>query len=189
MIRINLLPIRQIKKKQRLQQEVAGFGILVSVLAIFLIFFSMSLTRKVDALQQDIKVLDGTKKKYNQIIAEIKQLEKAQDLLEKKITIIRELKRNTQINVRVLDELASVTPSERLWLNSLQHSGARLVLSGVALDNSTIAQFMERLTRSAYFTDADLASSTSTVIGGNKLQSFSLTIKVVNPAPADQPAG
>jgi type IV pilus assembly protein PilN len=189
MIRINLLPIRQIKKKKKLQKEVAGFGIIVAVLVIALVFFSMGLTMKVEALQQKIKDLNSTKKEYNQIIAEIKQLEKTQELLEKKISVIRDLKRNTQINVRVLDELASVTPSERLWLNSLQHSGGRLVISGVALDNSTIAQFMERLTRSAYFADADLASSTATVIGGNKLQSFSLTIKVVNPAPADQPAG
>jgi type IV pilus assembly protein PilN len=189
MIRINLLPIRQIKRKKRLQKEIAGFGILVAVLAIGLLVFSMGLTRKVDALQQEIKTLDDTKKKYNQVLTEIKQLEKAKELLEKKITIIKDLKRNTQISVRVLDELASATPSERLWLNTLQHSGPRLVISGVALDNSTIAYFMERLIASAYFEDADLASSTSTVISGNKLQSFSLTIKVVNPAPAGQPPG
>jgi type IV pilus assembly protein PilN len=189
MIRINLLPIRQLKRKKRLQQEVAFFAILVAVLLIGLLFVGMGLTRRVSTLQKEISALETEKVKYNQIIAEIKQLEAAQALLEKKIAVIRDLKKNSQINVRVLDELARATQSQRLWLNSLQYSGNRLVISGVALDNATIAQLMERLIASDYFTEADLASSTSTVIGGNKLQSFSLTITVITPAPAEQPAG
>jgi type IV pilus assembly protein PilN len=185
MIRINLLPIRQIKRKKRLLQEVLLFSLLVLMLVIGITLFNFSLGRSVNILQQDISRLNQEKISYNKIIAEIRKHDSDRELLEKKISTIRELRMNSQISVRVFDELAAITPTERLWLNSLQHSAGRLVINGVALDNATIAQYMTHLTRSPYFSDADLANSSSTVVAGNRLQSFSLTIRIVNPDPVD----
>jgi type IV pilus assembly protein PilN len=76
-----------------------------------------------------------------------------------------------------------------MWLNSLKYSSGTLVISGVALDNATIAQYMTDLTSSPYFADADLANSSQKVIAGNNLKSFSLAIKVTQPAAPKHPAG
>jgi type IV pilus assembly protein PilN len=189
MIRINLLPVRQLRKKKRLQLEVFGFCLLLALLGVSLGAYGLQLGMMVEGLKQEISQLNQQKALYSKIIAEIKQLDSKKNMLEKKIDVIRELKLSSQVSVRVLDELAAVTPSERLWLNNLQHSAGRLVISGVALDNATIAQYMTKLTSSPYFADADLANSTSTVVAGNRLQSFSLTIQIVNPEPAEQPTG
>lgn len=182
MIRINLLPVRQIRKKQRLLKEMAIFGFLLLGLAAGLTLFGMSLGGQVGELHQHISELNAKKASFNKLLAEIRKMEKEKGLLEKKIATIRKLKKNSQLGVRVLDELASRTPTERVWLNSLKYSSGRLVISGVALDNATIAQYMKQLTASPYFADADLANSSLKVIAGNNLKSFSLAIKIIQPA-------
>jgi type IV pilus assembly protein PilN len=189
MIRINLLPVRHIRKKQRLLKEVAGFGLVLIVLAITLTLFGMSLARQVETLQQQISALNVRKASFNKMLAEIKQMEKDKDLLEKKVAAIRQLKKSSQISVRVLDELASRTPTQRLWLESLNHSPGKLVIKGVALDNATIAQYMDQLAASPYFADPDLAGTSLKEIAGNQLKSFSLTVVIVQPEPPAPPAG
>lgn len=185
MIRINLLPVRHIRKKQRLLKEVVLFGLVLIVLASGLTLFGMGMRWQVEKLHQQISVLNAKKATFNKLLAEIKSLEKKREVLEQKIAAIRELKSNSQLSVRILDDLASRTPSERVWLKSLQHSSGRLVISGVALDNATIAQYMNQLTASPYFADADLASSSLSVIAGNNLKSFSLTLRIIQPSASE----
>lgn len=189
MIRINLLPVRQIRKRQRLLKEVAGFGLLLIVLAAGLTLCGLSLGRQVKTLHQEISQLNDRKAEFKKIEAEINQLERDKELLEKKIAAIRDLRQNSQLSVRLLDELAAITPTERLWLESVNYSQGNLVIAGTALDNATIAQYMDRLTASPYFADADLAGASLKEVAGNQLKSFSLKIVVVHPDSSAQPAG
>ncbi|MDA8163768.1 MAG: PilN domain-containing protein [Desulfobacteraceae bacterium] len=189
MIRINLLPVRQIRKKQRLLQEVAGFGVLLIALAAGLTLFGLSLGHQIDALQQQIKTLNDKKASYAKIETEMRQLQKDRELIEKKIAAIRDLKKSGQIGVRVLDELANITPPGQLWLESLKDTPGMLSIQGVALDNATIAQFMDKLSASPFFGDAELAGTSLKEIAGNQLKAFSLDVKVVQPEEKAQPAG
>jgi type IV pilus assembly protein PilN len=77
-----------------------------------------------------------------------------------------------------LDVVADLTPANRMWLNALQQSGTTLKLTGVALDNATIAQYMIDLAKSAVFVSADLESSSQTEVAGMKLKAFTLNIGV-----------
>lgn len=188
MIRINLLPVRQIRKKQRLLKEVAVFGLVLVVLAASLTLFGMSLGRQVGELHQQIGRLNHKKATYNRLLAELRQMKKKKELIDKKIATIRKLKKDSQLGARVLDQLASRTPTERVWLTSLKYSPNRLVISGVALDNATIAQYMDQLTASPYFANVDLASSSLKVVAGNNLKSFSMAIRITQPTAPKQSA-
>jgi type IV pilus assembly protein PilN len=68
-----------------------------------------------------------------------------------------------------------------MWLSSLQQSSGLLQLQGTALDNETIAQYMQQLEASEYFEKTELTSSSQTDIAKQKLKSFSLTSTVVVP--------
>ncbi|KPK26060.1 MAG: hypothetical protein AMJ61_10060 [Desulfobacterales bacterium SG8_35_2] len=180
MIQINLLPVRQIKKKIQALQRVVGLGITLLVVLALLGVVAIALSFKVDTLQASIAALTKEKAKYQTTINQIEQLKKDQALLETKLNTISQLKKGSQLSVRVMDELAQLTPSSRLWLNSMSFNGTILRISGIALDNATIADYMETIVTSPYFATAELSGTSTTGIQGRLLKSFSLTINVIN---------
>lgn len=186
MIRINLLPIKQLKKRARLQREVVILA--ASFLAVLVVLgtISYAMSQKVSGLHNEIEALEKKKASYRPILNQIAKLQRDKKTLETKLKTIEQLKQGSQLTVRILDEVASRTPTSRLWLQSLKQSGAQLQLTGVALDNETIAQYMQQLNSSPFFNNIELANSSQTVIAGNKLKSFSLTFGVAPPSPEKQ---
>ena len=180
MIYINLLPVRQIKKRIKAAKQVFGMGAtLLGVLAILLLV-ALVLGFKVDELNASISELQKEKAKYQTTINQIEQLKGDQALLETKLNTISQLKKGSQLTVRVMDELAKLTPSSRLWINSMSFNSSILRISAIALDNATIADFMETIVTSPYFATAELSGTSATGVQGRRLRSFSLTIQVTN---------
>ncbi len=181
MIRINLLPVRQMKKRLRTRNEVISLVALLVVVVALLGVASFSLGNRVDSLKQDVTRLTAEKAKYNKIIKEMKQLEADKNKLIAKIDVIKELKSKSQVTVHLLDEIATATPPDSIWLLSLKHSKQSVSLSAVALDNTRIADYMDALTASPYFSGANLKQSSLTTVAGQKLKSFSLDLHVQIP--------
>ena len=59
-------------------------------------------------------------------------------------------------------------------------AGSTLKISGTALDNATIADYMETIVTSPYFGNAELSATSSKSVSGRVLKNFALTISVVN---------
>ncbi len=193
MIRINLLPVRQIKQRIRARQEImaliAAFFVLLGVMALV----GYRQTTKITELKTETARLTQEKQKYQTVIAEIEKLKKEQAVIETKLAVIKGLKGASQLPARVLDEMANLTAADRMWLTSLDYTGAAITLAGTALDNATIAEYMEKVGKSDLFTGAELKNSSLTMVGNQKLKSFSMTINVLSPvvqtpAPAATPA-
>ncbi|MDG4475356.1 PilN domain-containing protein [Thiovibrio frasassiensis] len=182
MIRINLLPIRQLKKRQRLKTELLGFCAALALVLFFLAGGWFALAGKINTLQDEIVTLEQKKQAFAPILKEIETLKKEKQLVEQKLDSIKTLQAGAKVTVRVLDEVASRTPTSRMWLSSLQQSTGRLQLQGIALDNETIAQYMQQLEASEYFEKTELTSSAQTDVAKQKLKSFSLTINVITPS-------
>ncbi len=188
MIRINLLPIKQIKKRLRLRQEAIGFVLSLLVVLAVLLAVALGLNGAINSLKAEIKGLEQKKNSYTAIIKQIEQIKKEREALEAKLKAIGQLQAGSQITVRVLDEVANLTPADRMWLTSMRVAGSRLQLAGVALDNATVAQYMRGLESSPFFGVADLANSSQTTAGGQKLTSFALSIAITPPAPPEAKA-
>lgn len=178
---INLLPVRQIRKRLQIRNEIAIY--LASIILLVVIIFVVGLSKLsiAEQLRSENKTLTEKKASYQPILNEIEKLKKDKAEQETKLDVIKKLKTNSQITVHVMDELANRTPANRVWLTSLRQAGMELNIAGIALDNATIAQFMESIADSDYFTSADLSSSSQTVIAGAKLKSFSLKIGLTTP--------
>ena len=146
----------------------------------------LNLSHKITTLKTQITALQQKKASYLPILNQIAKLKKDKATLEKKVDVIKKLKQGSQLTVRVLDEVANRTPTNRLWLKSLRESGGQLQLTGVALDNATIAQYMKQLSDSPYFMDADLSNSSQVDIAGRKLKSFSLKLQVTPPVQKNE---
>ncbi len=178
MVHINLLPVRQIKEKIKARKEIVAFimALLLLLAALATVFFSQASTTH--RLQADIARLKTDKLKYKKTLDLIKQLEKDKDTIETQISIIKQLKKTSSLTVHILDEVAKRTPSDRMWLTSLNQSGTNLSISGMALDNRTIAKFMEDLKASIYITNVNLANSSLEHYAGRNLKSFSLSCTI-----------
>jgi len=181
MIRINLLPIRQMKKRQRLKTELVGLVCALGAVLFFLGAGWLGLNFKIGSLKDTIAALESKKQSYQPILKEIEMLKKEKQVVEQKLDTINNLQAGSKVTVRVLDEVASRTPTNRMWLTSLQQTAGNLQLQGIALDNETIAQYMQQMEASEYFEKTELTSSAQTEVAKQKLKSFALTINVVAP--------
>ena len=177
------------KKRLRTRNEVVAFLASLVLLLALLVMASFSMSQKVSSLQANIKSLNAKKARYNVTLNEIKQLEKDRQKLTAKIDAIKQLKSTSQITVRLLDEIAKATPPDSIWLESLKQSGNTVALTGIALDNTRLADYMDRLTASLYFSSATLGKSSLKTIAGQDLKAFTLTLGVKNPESDKAEAG
>ena len=136
---------------------------------------------KATALQTETTRLNQEKRTYDKILTEIKKLEAEKKELENKIGIIKKLKKESSLTVHVLDEVSRKLDSTRMWLTALNQQGASLSLTGVALDNKTIAEFMNSLDASPYISDVNLSDSSLTKVAGQDLKAFSIQCIVESP--------
>ncbi|MCI5148720.1 MAG: pilus assembly protein PilN [Candidatus Electrothrix sp. MAN1_4] len=181
MIRINLLPVRQMKQKTQALRQLALSGVGIVATLLVLLLATGFLSTKVSGLEKNIKDLTARKKELQKTLDLINELEKKKKLVEQQIGVVNQLKKKSQLTVRTLDEVARLTPHERMWLRSLSQNTSRLKLSGMALDNRTIANYLEALKASSRFSNVTLGSSSLSKYGGRNLKKFSLTCSIVLP--------
>ena len=155
MIRINLLMARAVRRRVGLRREISIF-----VFVLVLVFLLIGLVQWVyvnqsRALQSQIS---DRKVKLEKLRAQKRQIEQHKvdmKVLEKKLAIITELKKNKARPVRILDELSTHMPN-KMCLRSLKKEGAKLEMGGWALDDEVIANFMTSLQHSRYFSGVEL---------------------------------
>jgi type IV pilus assembly protein PilN len=185
MVYINLLPIKKIKQHAKAVQQLTVFATcLLFVLAVLAVigFYQASTAA---SLEKEINALNAEKQRYEKILAQVKKLEQDKKTIESKIAVINRLKKTTSLTVHILDEIANLTPTKRLWLNSVNQSGMSLSITGMALDNQTIASYMEVLKTSPYISDVNLISSSLQGYAGRNLKSFNLSCAISVPAAAE----
>ncbi len=182
MLKINLLPIRQLQKHARARNEIVGFVAIFLFSLLILAGVAMLQSSKASAIQAEVTRLNQEKQTYDKILVEIKKLEADKKELEKKIGIINQLKKDSSLTVHVLDEVARRLDSTRMWLTSLDQQGNSLALTGIALDNKTIAAFMDNLDASPFISNVNLSDSSLRNVAGQDLKSFALQCTVGSPS-------
>jgi len=178
MIRINLFPFRAIAAKENIRRQVTIYVLSVIFLILLLGIFPYnpysywSLNKKVNSLRQEQatkrKELDSLKK----ITAKIKKLEKDIADVKIKLKTIKGLEKGKTGPVKLLDDIAMSVPKDRLWLTSLKESIGILVLNGTAMDNETVADFMNRLQSTESITSVELVRTQQ-----KKIKGFDLSLK------------
>ena len=174
MIKINLLPYREEKKKAGAKRQVliglVSSGVFLLLAASLHIYVVVSVAKLETGVQSARIQLDALTK----VTGNLEKFKADKELLEKKIGVIKDLEKNRAYPVHIMDELASRISPQREWLTSVAKKDDNLRVEGVAVNNPAIAQFMKRLESSPYIQTVDLISSKQTVISGVKLMGFVL---------------
>ena len=156
MIRINLLPFRATRKKENIRRQVSIFLLSLAFMLIILFYFNFSLSSKIGNLSTKIKDAQSALGKYDKINKEIAEIKKKLDNLKKKIAVMDSLEANRFAPIRLMDTMTQTIVTKRMWFTSLQSKDQLVNITGVALDNTTVADFMVRLENSGLFKEVDL---------------------------------
>lgn len=185
MIRINLLPVREERRKAELRQFALMLGAaLVGSIAIVTLFH-MKLASDVRAAKAAVA---ATQKQIDQFQPQLKQVEEYRQTkaeIEKKLDVIEKLDASRSGPVHVFDELATHAPP-RLWLTKMDARGGKITIEGMSLDNELVALFLTALNESPYFDEVELQETTAQELSGYKLNAFELSAKLVSPTVSDE---
>lgn len=187
MIRINLLPVKEITAEVGRRQEllIAALSLSLTVaLAVGLYLFQSyrlyALRTEADGLKKEIEAL-------NVQLKEVGDLQQKVKALEQKIKVIDDLTKKKVGPVKIMESLSLATPS-RLWLTDFRESGGNLTISGLAVDNQTVADFLKSLSTFVYFKNVDLVETTQLEQDGVPLKKFSIKSQLLYQAPPPPPA-
>ncbi|HBT96181.1 MAG TPA: pilus assembly protein PilN [Desulfobulbaceae bacterium] len=187
MLRINFLPVRQLKKREKAKKQLAAFFFLFVLAVVLCAFAWLMQSHNMDSARKENARLASKKRELQPILAAIDQLNKKREELERRTQVIEQLKNESSLTVRIMDEVASRVDNNRLGLDSMAQIGGNLELKGIALDNESIAQFMDSLKTSPFIRDVSLAESSQKILAGRDLKSFTISCKVVLPASENVP--
>ena len=186
MLKINLLPVRQLKKRVQARKQILLLCCGVALSLVLFLFIGMHQSNKIEDLNNSIARLEKAEKSYYPILKRIKDLKKTKIELERKTEVIKKLQKDSSLTVRVLDEVANAVGVEKIWLKSLNQKGGMLQLSGIALDNRTISDFMDVLKESPYVIQVNLTDTSLETVSGRNLKKFSLNCKVASPTKKEE---
>lgn len=174
MIRINLLPYREEKKKANVQRQIAVGAVSLGLFFLLLLFLHLHMRADAARLEVEVEAARARLDTLVKVAGGLQQVTADKETLKKKIEIIRDLERNRGDSVHIMDELASRISPQTEWLTGITKKGGRLRLEGVAVNNPAVAQFMRRLEASPYIGAVDLIASKQTTVAGVKLMGFVL---------------
>jgi type IV pilus assembly protein PilN len=185
MIKINLVPVKEKKKRKEL--------FIIFWIAVFLIVLAMGMTwiyiqRK--AVEKDlIAQIDAVKeeaKKYEEKIKEIKELEANEANLENYKKTVKSITETQRKVISVIDQLGLALP-DGIWLTRVNQGLAadsnKFIVSGYAFSPGNLKTFVTRLQRaSTYLKDVQLdIKSVSASVGSNRqIHMFEITAKAVD---------
>jgi type IV pilus assembly protein PilN len=187
MIRINLLPFRTDRKKENVRRQVSLFLLSLVLVLLVLFYYNFSLNSKIGKLNKRIQTTNNELTKYNDINKEIARIKKNLEVLRKKMAVITQLESDRYAPVILMDTMTQVLVSKRMWFTSLSVSDNTISISGIALDEKTVADFMVRLQNSGLFSNVMLKSVKREKVESSNLKSFKIVCTKVPPQQPKQP--
>lgn len=177
MIRINLLPVPKARKQERLIIELAVATVIIAVTLAVGYFVGDSKAAAIGRLRADNQALKEEINRYRARVGEVDKYKQKLQTLRDQLKVIESLQAGRSGPVKVLDELTEITP-RRLWITNLKESNQKLNLQGVGEDGPTIADFLENLKQSKYFSNVELQNLQLQEQNGVKLQKFTINLNV-----------
>jgi type IV pilus assembly protein PilN len=187
MIRINLLPFRTERKKENVRRQLSLFLVSLMVVLIVLVYYNFNLNAKIGRLNKKITTTKAELNRYEEINKEIARIKQTLENLKKKMAVIDQLESDRHAPVRLMDTMTQVLINNRMWLVSLDDQETAVTISGIALDNKTVADFMVGLQNSGLFNNVNLKSIKHQEVQKAKLKGFQIVCTKTAPQQPEPP--
>ncbi len=188
MIKINLLPHREEKRKQRKAAFVrllviSAFGGLAIVVAT-----GGLIAAKIAAQNERNAFIKAENAKLDAQIQEIRTLKQEIDSLKARQQAVEDLQSDRNQPVYLLDELVKQVP-EGIYLRSLKQDSQRVVISGYAQSNERVSELLRNMSNnSPWLERPDLIEIRATTLAQGKetKKIFDFTVNVGIKRPRDK---
>ena len=177
MARINLLPWREEKRKERQRQFMSSM-LLTAILGVVLVFFTgFVFDQKISnqqirnqLVQKEIKLLEVRIKK-------IEELERTRARLISRKQVIERLQASRSTTVELLDKLAKTIPVG-VTLTTVRQQGNDLVLVGSSQSNARVSAYLRELEANDLFLNPQLDYVRSASRPATPTEPYEFSIKV-----------
>ncbi|MCL2875114.1 MAG: PilN domain-containing protein [Betaproteobacteria bacterium] len=177
MIRINLLPHREEKRKEQRRQFYVTVGLMAALgAAIWLLvhMFNAGHLEKQNArnkyLQNEITTLDHE-------IEAIKDLRGQIDRLLARKQVIETLQSNRAETVILFNELAMRMPPG-VFLTRVSQSGNKVTLKGFAQSNARVSYMMSSLNESPFLGGSEVVKSVAELLSNRRVYGFEINVYI-----------
>jgi type IV pilus assembly protein PilN len=177
MIRINLLPHREEKRKARRQQFYALAGLLLALGGLLVFAVHSVIGGYIGRQDEKNGYLKAEIASLDKQIDEIKRLREQTDALLSRKQVIETLQSSRAETVHLFNELAFQTPSGT-YVRSLKQSGGKVMLAGYAQSNARVSTLMRNLDASAFLQQPELAEIKAATVANRRTSDFTLSIAI-----------
>lgn len=193
MIRINLLPHREERRKQRINAFIAMMGVTAVVGALIVLLVGVVIANKISAQTQRNEYIKTENKKLDEEIKEIATLKAEIESLKARQQAVEDLQGDRNQPVYLMDELVRQVP-EGVYLRAFKQEGQRVVMNGYAQSNERVSELLRNLSNnSPWLERPDLIEIKATNIGQGKdakrVFDFTVNVGIKRPRDKDQAVG
>jgi type IV pilus assembly protein PilN len=182
MIRINLLPVRQVKKVQAGQRQLLIFFLFIAAELVLMFFLyewksgeleerkraANNLQAEIETLKKQVGDFDQLKSQLDRLIAQRNIINSLQKARTGPVWVMRELSdiltpgKGPTVDQTAYEMLLRANPNaafnprwnpNRLWIEAFTEKGGGVMIKGKAKDYDDVAEFNKRLVLSKLFTD------------------------------------
>lgn len=181
MIRINLLPHRELKRKVRQQQIGISAGVVFAV-SLFIIWAGYDvIAGKIETQNGRNQFLNNQIAVLDRQIAEIKDIKnQTQELLSRK-DVVETLQGNRAEVVHLLDQLVRQLP-DGVYLKSIKQNGQNVNLNGYAQSNTWVSSLMKNLESSRWLETPVLIEIKAVNVNNIRQNEFNLNVRLKSSA-------
>lgn len=177
MIRINLLPWREARRKAHNLQFYILMGMVAGLAASIVLLVHGYYATRISTQTDRNKFLKDENAKLDKEIEEIKKLkEEIQALLSRK-QVIETLQADRAQTVYLLEQLVRQTP-DGVYLKSIKQTGAKVNLTGYAQSNARVSTLMRNLEASPYLQNPDLVEIRASNVNNKRLSEFNMNVSI-----------
>ncbi|PTQ83887.1 PilN domain-containing protein [Nitrosomonas ureae] len=177
MIRINLLPHRELKRKAR-QQQIAVLAGMAGFLGLLVVWgVHDMIAEKIEFQNSRNQYLNEQVAILDKEMAEIREIKnQTQELLTRK-QIVETLQNSRSEVVYLLDQLVRLLP-DGVYLQSIKQEGHNITLVGYAQSNAWVSTLMRNLESSPWLESPLLIEIKAMTINNMRQNEFNMKIKL-----------
>jgi type IV pilus assembly protein PilN len=189
MIKINLLPHREARRKQKKAAFIALMTLSGIIGVIIVMMVGGYNARQISIQEQRNAIIRDANRDLDKKIAEIATLKQEIEALKARQQAVEDLQGDRNQPVYLLDELVKQTP-QGVHLRSFKQDGQRVLMSGLAQSQERVAELLRNLaSNSPWLEKPDLTEVRAVQLAGSKtgrkVVEFTLAVAIKRPRDKD----
>jgi type IV pilus assembly protein PilN len=177
LIRINLLPWREARRKAQ-RQHLGVLGGMVAVLGLLIVAaVHLTIATQISAQSDRNEFLKRENARLDKEIEEIKKLKTEIAALLARKQIIERLQTDRAQAVYLLQELVQQVP-DGVYLRAIKQTGLKVNLVGYSQSNARVSTLMRNFAASPYLENPELVEIKAAIVSNKRVSEFNMNVSL-----------